>query len=163
MNEMRNADCGMRNRGSWENATDNCLPLTDYAPGRPREGCCLKMPVTISGSGDCPAKHRVSLKLQIGPERLVHAGPKTQSPWRCLPKQRAQGDGEGWRLRPSVCQTKRFVPLLWPKTLTAYGGQSPLPKTPGADQVRALPAPALSTSVRYLFKPITDHSPLVLC
>jgi hypothetical protein len=153
----------MRNAERCENATVNRLPLTDHAPGRSREGCSLKMPVAISGSGDCPTKHRVSLNLEIGPERPIHTGPKTQSPWRSLPKQRTQGDGKGWRLRLSVCPTNRFIPLFWSKTLTAYAGQSPLPKTPEPDKVRASAVPALSTSSRYLFRLITDYSPLAKC
>jgi hypothetical protein len=138
-----NADCGKRNAEypDRKNGTANYLPLTEDFPGRRPEGGCLRMPVAISGSGDCPAKHRVWLNLEIGPKRPVHIGRKTQSPWCCLTQQRARDGGEGWTLRPSVNHTNRFVPLLWPKTLPSCGGQSPLPKTPRTHQVRASAGP----------------------
>jgi hypothetical protein len=158
---MRNTDCGMRSVA--RKAIVNRLPLTDYAPGRSRNGCSLKITVAISGSGNCRTKHRMSLSPEIGPERLIHTGPKTQLPWRCLTKQCAQGDGKGWRLRLSVCHTNRFVQLFWPKTLTADVGQSPLPKTPALDKGRASAVPAQSTSSRYLFRPVTGHSRLLPC
>jgi hypothetical protein len=78
--------------------------------------------VAIFGSGDCPAKHRVSLNLKIGTERLVHTGTKTQSPWHRSPGQCAQGDGERWRLRASIRHTNRFVLPLWPETPRIRGG-----------------------------------------
>jgi hypothetical protein len=40
------------------------------------------------------------LNQEIRRGRLVHTGPRKQSPWRCCPESLRQGDGERWRLRP---------------------------------------------------------------
>jgi hypothetical protein len=138
-----NADCGMRIAEYLDrkDGTANCLPLTEDSHGRRREGGCLRMPVAISGSGDCPAKHRGSLNLEIGPKRLVHIGYKTQSPWRCLTQH-----VPGMVARNGDCALRLIIRIaslhcFGLKRCRPCGGQSPLPKTPRTHQVRASAAP----------------------
>jgi hypothetical protein len=56
------------------------------------------------------------LNQEIRRGRLVHTGPRKQSPWRCCPEGLRQGDGERWRLRPQVSHTNRSVPSFWSAT-----------------------------------------------